>query len=261
MEKFNIKMTLSYDGTNYCGFQSQVSGNTIEDNLKKVISKILKIDHVVLYCAGRTDSGVHARGQVINFHISKKNMNEDNWLHAMNSLLPADIRILSCEYVPMTFHSRRSAIAREYVYQLTNSPVISALSNRYSCHYRFPLDINLLQSYCKELIGEYDFTSFCSLSDTNKSKIRCIHLININKVDDLIIIKIIGNAFLYNMIRIIIGTIINQQKNNADAGVIRKILEAKNRKMAGHTFPAKGLIFNKVYYERNELAAAGITFT
>jgi tRNA pseudouridine38-40 synthase len=171
----------------------------------------------------------------------------------MNSLLPKDIRIMSCEFAAPEFHSRKSALLREYIYQISNAPVVSALNARYTCNYRFPLDVNKLKAYCNILIGEHDFTSFCSLNDSNKNKIRNIHAVDINKENDIIRIRITGNAFLYNMIRIIAGTMIMLHKKDAKPEEMKIILDAKDRKFAGPTFPAKGLIFNKVYYDKKDI--------
>ena len=247
MANSNVKLILSYDGTDYCGFQSQTNGNTIEDNLKKAISQITS-SKISIYCAGRTDSGVHAEGQVVNFYTDKKNMSEKNWVNALNSILPMNIRILKAEFVDDNFHARRSALYREYWYKITNAPVISALNNRYSILYKYPLNIELLQEYCNILVGEHDFTSFCALSDMSKSKVRYIHSINIERNGFIIYIKIIGNAFLQHMIRTILGTILKLHRFEMPCSEMKKILEGKNRRLAGPTFAAKGLTFQTVYY-------------
>ncbi len=248
MNQCNIKLTLSYDGTNYNGYQSQENGNTIEDNLKKAIFKIIS-KKIKLYCAGRTDTGVHAEAQVVNFMTDKGNMNEENWLLAMNSILPFDIRIIKCEFVDKDFNARRSAFFREYWYKIINSITISALDNRYCAHYIHQLNIDLLQEYCNVLIGKHDFTSFSALSDTNKTKIRYMHSIKVEKKDDLITVKIIGNAFLHKMIRTIVGTILKLHRFEMPVSEMKKILINKNRRSAGPTFTPRGLIFKKIYYK------------
>ncbi|MBN2545536.1 MAG: tRNA pseudouridine(38-40) synthase TruA [Spirochaetes bacterium] len=250
MKKRNIKLTISYEGTNYYGFKSQLSGNTIENELLKVINKITS-DNVKIICAGRTDRGVHAEGQVINFFTDKLNLTEINWLNALNTYLPDDIRILKCEFCDPYFNARKSAFFREYRYQLVNSQTISALSNRFAALYKKKLNIELLREYAKYLTGEHDFTSFCASSDENATKTRFIHTFEINKDNDLIRFKIIGNAFLHKMIRNIIGTMIFLNKNNMAPDEIKKILDAKDRNIAGPTFTPKGLIFYKVYYTKN----------
>lgn len=243
----NIKLVLSYDGTDFHGFKSQPGKRTVESELLKAIFKISG-EKPKLICAGRTDAGVHAEGQVVNFFSNKKSLTELNWLNALNTYLPWDIRILKCEFCSSKFNARRSAIYREYRYQIVNSPVISALISRYASHYRLPLDIELLKEYTKYLIGEHDFSSFSASSDESKSKFRFIHSIEIKKINNLIIFRIIGNAFLHKMVRNIIGTIIELHKNKAEPIEMKRILDAKNRNLAGPTYEAKGLIFYKVYY-------------
>jgi len=252
MKSKNIKIILSYDGTNYNGFQSQINSNTIEDTLKTAVSKITGYN-TKLYCAGRTDTGVHAEYQVINFFTDKENMDQTNWINALNSLLPRDIRVISCEFTDNSFHARKSCIAREYWYSITNAPVISALKDRYSVHYIHPLNIDLLQEYCNFLIGTHDFTSFCALSDTCKSKVRLMYYIKIEKNESEILIKFLGNAFLHHMIRTIIGTILRLHRFEKDPAEMKRILDARKRKEAGPTYSAKGLVFKKAYYDKKDL--------
>lgn len=253
--KKNVKLVISYDGTQYNGSQSQLNGNTIEDKLKAIVSKINGYQ-TTIYFSSRTDSKVHAAGQTANFFTDKTNMNETNWLNAINSGLPWDIRILSCEFVDPDFQSRRNAIGRQYIYRLINASVISALENRYAVRYSHPLDISLLQEYCNYLIGEHDFSSFCSAGDTNPVKIRYLHTISITRRDNLITITIIGNAFLHNMIRIIVGTILKLHRFEEPALTMQRILEGKNRDLAGPTFKAGGLTLHKVFYDQAELEQA-----
>lgn len=248
MDTCNIKLTLSYDGTNYNGYQSQLDGNTIEDKLKNAITKITS-KKIKLYCAGRTDTGVHAEGQVVNFATDKINMNEENWLLALNAILPHDIRILKCEFVDNDFHARKKAFYREYWYYIINDITISALRNRYSVLYINPLKIDLLQEYCNVLTGEHDFTSFAALKDRSRSKIRFMHSIKVEKEGNLIIIKFIANSFLHRMIRNIIGTLIKLHRFEKPASELVKILDKKDRRSAGPTFSSRGLVFKKVYYE------------
>lgn len=244
----NIKLTLSYDGTNYNGSQSQKNQNTIEDSLKKAINKIIKKDNVKIYFSGRTDAGVHALGQVVNFFDNNKNMKTINWIYAINSLLPQDIRIVNAQFVNESFNARRSAKFREYHYTIANIPYISALDTRFSAHHSMPLNVKLLQKYGKVLIGENDFSSFCASGDQSKSKIRYIRSFKVIKKDNYVIFKIIGNAFLQHMIRIIIGTFLRAHKFNIPPKDIKQILLAKDRTKAGPTYTPRGLVLYKIYY-------------
>ena len=243
----NIKLTVSYDGTDFAGFQSQLDVRTVEDTLKEALGKITgKKDKI--YCAGRTDSGVHAEMQVINFFSEKKNMTEFNWIMALNTLLPTDVRITGCCFVSDDFNARKSAVKREYWYRMINSPFISALDIRFASHHPKPLDITLLQQYADQFTGTHDYTSFCSTRDVCESKIRRIETFNIEKKDNLIVFKITGTAFFQYMVRTIIGTMLQLHKEKKDPSEIKKILQKKNRSFAGPTYYPGGLIFKKVYY-------------
>lgn len=249
MRRVNIKLTLSYDGTDYFGFKCQKDKKSIESELLKAISNITD-ERIKLICAGRTDAGVHANGQVVNFFTEKIRLKEDNWLNALNTFLPHDIRIHNVEFCDEKFNARRSAFFREYRYQIVNAPYISALINRFASLYNKPLNIALLQEYANYLIGEHDFSSFSASSDENKTKTRFIHTLTVTKENDLVTIKIIGNAFLHKMVRNIVGTLLFLHKNNSEPIQMKKILEARDRNLAGPTHEAKGLIFYKVYYSK-----------
>jgi tRNA pseudouridine38-40 synthase len=253
MDKTNVKLTISYDGTGYCGFQTQGKETTIEDRIKLALKNILG-EETVINCAGRTDAGVHAEGQVINFFSPKSNMSETNWFRAMNSLLPPDIRVMKCEFTSEDFHARRSAIYREYWYRMINSQTISALDKRYAAHfYRFHIDTGLMNSYGSILLGENDFTSFCSSNDTNRTKTRYMYSIGVVRDNDLVTIKIIANAFLHNMVRVIVGTMLFLHKSDSLPERMKEILESRNRNLAGPTAIPKGLIFKRVYYDETVL--------
>ncbi len=247
-EKQNIKVTLSYDGTEYNGYQTQKNGIGVEDIIDKTLAKIHG-SSVAVICAGRTDSGVHAEGQVINFFTDKINMSKENWIGFFNSELPSDIRVMDVDFVSPDFNARRSAKAREYWYRIVKGYTVSAIISRYTvaCPIR-DLNIDLIREYTSYLVGIHDFTSFCSTKDVNPHKIREIKSIVTEEENGIITIKIIGNAFLYNMIRIIIGTIFMLTKEGAQPEKMKELLDAKNRKLTGSTAPAKGLIFKKVYY-------------
>ena len=249
----NIKLILSYDGTDFYGFQVQKNLRTVASELIQAISTINE-NPTNITCSGRTDTGVHAEGQVVNFHTEKENMNEFNWICALNGNLPRDVRIIDATFVPPEFNARRSSLFREYWYRIVNDKTISALWYRYASLYFYEkLDVNLLQEYANELLGENDFTSFCSAGDANISKSRNIRSISVSREDNIITFKIIGNAFLQHMIRIIMGTMLELHKNKKTPEDMRKILLAKDRNLAGVTYHPKGLCFKKVYYNKEEL--------
>jgi len=247
MNRVNVKLTLSYDGTNYFGFQTQESGNAVADKLISSISKI-EGENVEITCAGRTDSGVHAEGQVVNFFTSKVKLNENSWRDAINSSLPKDIQVIEAEFVPDTFNARTSACFREYWYKIVNAPVMPPLSVRFALHYKYPLDLELMKKYCPELLGEQDFTVFSAVTDTNISKKRFVYSASLEKDEDIVTFKITANAYLHNMIRIIVGTFLKFQKEKRPPEEIKKILLSRDRTLAGPTISPKGLVFKKVYY-------------
>ncbi len=247
-EKQNLKVVISYDGTNYNGYQSQKNGIGIEDVIKKSLFKIHRADTPVI-CAGRTDSGVHAEGQVINFFTDKFKMTGENWIGFFNSELPHDIKVMSVDPVPPTFNARRSAKAREYRYQIVKGHTISALLYRYAVTSPYRnVTVERINAYGKNLVGIHDFTSFCCASDVNKTKIRNLISFNAQESNGLITVNIKGNAFLYNMIRIIMGTIFKLSKEDAPSEVIVDLLKAKDRQLTGPTAPARGLVFQEVFY-------------
>lgn len=243
----NVKMTVSYDGTDFSGYQIQKHERTVERELQKALLKILK-QKIVFRSSGRTDAGVHAEGQVINFKTEINSMAESNWLKAMNCLLPNDIRILTCEFVNDDFDSRKSAVKREYQYQFVYSPYITAFENRYYVHINRKLDLELIKKFVNEFIGVHDFSSFCSSKDKNRTKVREIFSFDVVEENRYLIMKITGSAFLHNMIRIIVGTILNLHDNNKTVDDLREIFDRKDRNYAGITYHAKGLVLKKVYY-------------
>ncbi len=247
----NVKLTISYDGTDYCGFQSQIQEDqvTIESELKKAIQKM--DDTVIdLYCGGRTDSGVHAIGQVVNFFSERSNMLEDNWLLGLNTSLPKDIRINNCEFVDASFNARRSAIYREYEYKIINDKTISALQTRYNLFFPyFKLNRELLLGYLKELLGENDYSAFCSINDKSPSKVRYLEDVDVKQEDSLFTIKVVGSSFLQHMVRIILGTLLLLHRKKAPASEMKRILLSKNRREAGMTSSSQGLLLKKVHYD------------
>lgn len=245
----NVKLTLSYDGTDYHGFQEQENAVTVAGELTRAIRETTG-ENIKLICAGRTDSGVHAEGQVVNFLTSQERLKEYNWLKAINSKLPYDIRVSSCSFMPETFSSRFDATAREYWYHILNTAIPSALETRYTTHIYYPLDIKRLNEYCSKLVGIHDFTSFCSTMDGSECKIREIYSLSVEKCGEMVIMKIKGSSFLHNMVRVIVGTLLDLHRKSAPAETMTKILELKDRKYSGRTMPPNGLVFKKVYYDK-----------
>lgn len=242
----NIKLIIEYEGTNYNGWQSQKNGKGIEDEIKRGIKELTNED-VSLIGSGRTDAGVHAYGQVANFQ-TQSNIPTEKFSLAINSKLPKDIVIIESEEVDEDFHSRFSAKAKTYRYLIYNSKQASALLRKRAHHVYYEIDIDIMKKAADHFIGTHDFRGFMSTGSNVKTTIRTISNIDITQNDKLIQIDITGNGFLYNMVRIITGTLIDASIGKLEAGDIKGIIESCNRKKAGKTLPPWGLYLLKVYY-------------
>lgn len=249
----NYKMVIAYDGTRYDGWQKQ--GNTektIQGKLELILEKMVG-QPVEVHGSGRTDAGVHSKGQVANFHIDTK-LSCEEIQNYLNMYLPKDIGVLSVTEVPERFHSRLHAVGKTYEYCIITSKVPHVFERNYVYFYEKPLDVYAMRQASLSLIGEHDFLGFCSLKKMKKSSIRTITSIEIEEiqmqgVQDEIRITVTGNGFLYNMVRIIVGTLIEIGAGNKKSEDIETILKTKNRQLAGMTAPASGLSLKEVYYE------------
>lgn len=242
----NIKLTIEYDGTNYVGWQRQENGKSVQGQIEKAIKKASG-KNVKLIGSGRTDSGVHGRGQVANFKTSCT-IPSDNFKLVLNNNLPDDIVILNSEEVDINFHSRYGAKSKKYSYLIYNNKTRSALYRNYAYHVSYDLKYDEMEKAIKLLEGTHDFTSFTVARNQVATAVRTISKISLNKRKDLIYFSIEGDGFLYNMIRIIVGTIIEIGRGRLRAKDILNILDVKDRKFAGHTAPPQGLYLEKVYY-------------
>lgn len=240
----NIKLVLEYDGTNFCGWQFQPRDRTVQEELKKSLSRILQED-VNIIGAGRTDSGVHASGQVANF-LSNSEMSLYKMKAALNGTLPQDVRVLSIEAVPQHFNARFNAKKREYHYSISKRE--RAITRYYSLHFKGELDLEKIRQASQYLIGEHDFQSFCQSNAEVAHYICSIESMEWEETEDMIVLKIIANRFLHNMVRIIVGTMFEVGQGKIESDHVKKILEAKDRNSAGPTVAAKGLCLVRVYY-------------
>lgn len=246
----NIKLTIEYEGTQYCGWQRQKGLLSIQEILEEKISQITQ-EKITLYGSGRTDAGVHALGQVANF----KTNSTIPWIKLpliLNHLLPLDIRIRKAERVDDSFHARYSAVSKIYYYYILNyhkNDYYPPLFLRNYAYY-FYGEINLenIKKAIKFLYGEHDFSSFACSGSNIKNKIRAIKEITVNKKGNIICFHFEANAFLYKMVRTIVGTLLEVGCGKINYLEVKKILEARNRKIAGKTVPAKGLFLMKVNY-------------
>lgn len=243
----NYKLTIQYEGTKYSGWQTQGNtDNTIQGKLEAILKKMLG-QTVEVHGSGRTDAGAHARGQVANFKANTTQTKEEI-LEYLNLYLPQDIGIVEIEEMPNQFHSRLNVKNKTYIYRIWNSAIPNVFERREM--YVFPKKLNLekMQEAADYLTGEHDFKSFCANKRTKKSTVRMIDQIEIQKLGNEVRFTLMGNGFLYNMVRIIVGTLIEVGEGKRKPDDILAILEYKDREAAGGTMPAQGLTLLKVEY-------------
>ena len=241
-----IKLVAAYDGTNYHGSQIQNNGETIEGVLKMELSSLLK-EEVQIIGASRTDAGVHARGNVFVFDTESR-IPSDKFTYALNARLPEDIRIQDSEEVPLDFHPRHQDTVKTYEYRVLNRK-LPLPEYRLHAHFTYEtLNIERMQLACKYFIGEHDFASFCAAGSQVESTVREIYDLHVKKEGDLVTISVTGNGFLYNMVRIIAGTLLKVGSGHFAPEDMEKIIEGKDRSLAGPTAPAKGLTLVKIRY-------------
>jgi tRNA pseudouridine38-40 synthase len=241
------KCIISYDGSGFSGYQVQPNKRTVQSQIESVLAKIHKGSVVKIAASGRTDAGVHAKGQVIHFD-SALSLPEDKWELALNSMLPEDISVLSVEKADSAFHVRFDASGKEYRYFLYQSPKRDPFQRNYAYHYPYPLNLAVMRKACTFLLGTHDFSSFCSARTEVEDKVRTIETIEISQDGDRINFRFIGNGFLYNMVRILVGTLIEVGSGKRQPEEIVGILEKRDRRYAGKTAPGQGLYLWKVFY-------------
>lgn len=247
MNKRNIKLVLAYEGTNYAGFQRQRDGiRTIQGTLETAIGKITG-QSINLIGAGRTDSGVHANGQVVNF-ITTSTIDNEKMLQALNAVLPADILVKTVDDVPLDFHARFTAKTKTYSYRIYNERLRPLFNRNFVYHYKYMLDLNLMVRAAQLLVGTHDFKSFQAVGSSVKSTVRTIHFCELTRQGPEIKLLINANGFLYHMVRNIVGTLILVGTGRIDLNEIEQILAAKDRSLAGATAPACGLCLEEVVY-------------
>ena len=244
-----IKLTVAYDGTAYRGWQVQPNGITIEEVLNKALSDLLK-ESVSVIGASRTDSGVHGLGNVAVFDTENR-MPGDKICFAVNQRLPEDVRVVHSEEVPLDWHPRKQNCTKTYEYKILNCRIEVPTRRLYAhfCHY--PLDVEKMRQAASYLIGEHDFASFCASNHQAEETVRTLYEITVAKdSDDIVTIRLRGNGFLYNMVRIIAGTLIRVGSDMYPPEHMKEILEARSRAAAGDTAPAKGLTLVGIEYEK-----------
>lgn len=243
----NIRLLVQYEGTRYQGWQRQESSeNTIQGRLEKLLSQMCG-EKIELQGSGRTDAGVHAMGQVANFH-TESTLSTEEMLEYINTYLPQDIAVIQVTEAAERFHSRLNAAGKCYQYRVWNSAVPDVFLRRYALEYPQMLDIEAMKQAASLLLGEHDFKSFTSTKKGKKSTVRRIDDIDIVREGNLLTFTFTGNGFLYHMVRILMGTLLEVGEGKRSAGSIPELIACKNREQAGPLVPAKGLTLKEVYY-------------
>ncbi|MCR4403436.1 MAG: tRNA pseudouridine(38-40) synthase TruA [Firmicutes bacterium] len=242
----NVKLILEYDGTAYCGFQRQDGLRTIQAELERAAAVIIKAP-VSVVGAGRTDAGVHARGQVVNFRTGAR-MPVERFVPALNSVLPADIRVLSAEEVPWEFHARYDARGKTYEYTLDTRAVPSVFLRNYAYHVPLDLDLEAMSEASRHIVGRHDFRSFAASGGGAKTFTREVRRCSLESEGGLVRLTVEADGFLYNMVRIIVGTLLLVGAGKLSPADVERIRDARDRRLAGPTAPAKGLCLVQVDY-------------
>lgn len=241
------KCTISYDGSQFSGYQIQPHKRTVQGELENALSKLHKGEYVKVSASGRTDTGVHAKGQMIHFD-SALAIPVSKWEKALNSLLPDDIAVLRTEKAADGFHARFDALGKEYRYYVHLSAKRDPFRRNYAYQFPYPLDYVAMKEALKFFIGTHDFTSFCSAKTEIDDKERTIEEIEFYEEEDNLVFRFVGNGFLYNMVRILVGTLLEVGSGDRSPYSIPGLIEKKDRKLAGKTAPAHGLYLWKVFY-------------
>ena len=244
-----VKMIVAYDGTNYKGWQVQPNGITIEEVLNKNLSNLLG-EQIVVSGASRTDSGVHSLGNIAVFDTNTR-MPADKIAFALNQRLPEDIVVQgSCE-VEDGWHPRYQNSRKTYEYRILNRTFRMPTRRLDTYFYHYPLDVEKMKKAASYLEGEHDFKSFCAIGAQVKTTVRTIYACDVEKEGDIITIRVTGNGFLYNMVRILTGTLLEIGMGKREPESVETIFREKDRNLAGFTAPARGLTLVEVFYQKN----------
>lgn len=242
----NIKLTIRYDGTNFSGWQCQKNAVSIQETIQKALAQITG-RKANLIASGRTDAGVHALAQIANFRTTSK-IPLENLQMALNTMLPDDIVITRAEEVTHKFNAQKAARSKLYRYTIYNKYYMDPILRHFAAKVYFNLDVARMKRGAKYLVGRHDFTSFQTKDSPRKSAVRTVKYIRIERDGDLVHIDIEADGFLYNMVRNIVGTLIEVGRGKFEAAKVKDILTKKDKRSCGPTAPAKGLSLIKVKY-------------
>lgn len=242
----NIKLTLSYIGTDYCGWQSQKNGRSIQNTVSEAIEHITG-SYPKLFGCGRTDAGVHAKNYCCSFKTESKT-ETDTFVKGLNAVLPKDISVKCAEEVSEDFNARFSVVGKKYEYYILNTKQRDPFWENRAYHYREKLDEQALDKAASCFLGEHDFVGFSSTGSSVKTTVRTITDASVRREGDMVIFSVSGNGFLYNMVRIMVGTLLAIAQGKINAEDLPEIINSRDRNRAGTTAKAQGLYLSEVYY-------------
>lgn len=257
MKLRNLLLTIRFDGAHFAGWQVQKNATAVMEVLQDAMEVVLKERPDVKGCS-RTDSGVHALAFCVSFKTGNA-IPADRVVIALNCNLPDSIVALDCVEVDEEFHARYSAVAKRYVYKVLNTPLRDPFYDKRSWHIADPIDVHLLDDEAKHFIGTYDFKAFSNTGSKIEDTVRTIHTFDVYREGDVVIFDVCGNGFLYNMVRILVGTLLNIGSGILPRGSIPSIIESRDRTRAGITVPPYGLYLKDVYYTLDFLGQEGQT--
>ena len=241
-----LLITIKYDGSAYHGWQVQSNAVTVQEVFQNAVEKVFGKRLDVKGCS-RTDSGVHANMYCLSIDTDM-NIENENVVLALNTFLPKDIAAVSCKEVDADFHPRYSCKSKEYVYKIYNGKIRNPFLEKYAFHYRYPIDVELLNSEAQAFVGTHDFSGFCSVKSDVEDTVRTVKSISVYREDEMVYIKVEADGFLYNMVRIMVGTLLFINEGKIKNGELSAVIESKNRNKAGKTAQPQGLYLNKINY-------------
>lgn len=250
MNERNIRLTVAYDGTKLHGYQKQHNAPTVQAHLEDALSKVCN-EKITVYGSSRTDAGVHARCQIVTF-FTKGQIPAENLKRALIAFLPSSIVVVKAEEIPLNWKIGKGIFGKRYAYRIRNAEIEDPLTRHLHWLVKKPLDIMAMQIAAEKLEGTHDFTSFAGVNTTPQNPQKTIYAIAVEKMDNDIIINVLGDGFLYHMVRNIAGFLVDVGLKRLKADLTPQLLEAKSRKVLGKTAPAQGLCLERVYLSEKE---------
>lgn len=241
-----LLVTIRYDGSAYHGYQVQSNALTVQEVFQNAVQKVFGKRLDVKGCS-RTDSGVHANMYCISFDTDM-NISNESVILALNTYLPEDVAAYDCKEVDMDFHPRYNCKSKEYIYKIYNGKYRNPFYAKYAFWYRWNIDAEYLNNEAQAFVGKYDYSGFCSIKSDVEDTVREIYSFKVWREDDFVFFKVCGDGFLYNMVRIMVGTLLFVSEGKIKSGELKSIILSKDRKKAGKTAPPQGLYLNNVSY-------------